>query len=295
MLLSDSIAVEMRRAGRPPAGSYVYEGDRMVTPWHSHDLHQIEYALRGVVEVETATAHYLLPPQQAAWIPAGLAHQSTINATVRSISVFFEPSLVAEPGARARILAMNPLVREMMVYAVRWPIERAASDPVADGFFQTLGHLVSDALEHEAPLSLPTSSDPVVAAAMAFTVDHLESVTASEVSRSVGVSERTLRRLFRTEVDMSWRAFLLRARMLRATALLAEPGSTVLRVATEVGFDSASAFARAFTRHCGEAPGVYRRRVRPERIEDAAAPPLVPARPAGRQADTATAWTRKPR
>jgi hypothetical protein len=29
-------------------------------------VHQIEYATGGVVEVETASAHYLLPPQQAA-------------------------------------------------------------------------------------------------------------------------------------------------------------------------------------------------------------------------------------
>ncbi|MGD0395008.1 MAG: AraC family transcriptional regulator, partial [Acidimicrobiales bacterium] len=59
--------VDMRTGGRPRAGTFPYEGNDLVTTWHSHDLHQIEYALQGVVEVETATAHYLLPPQQAAW------------------------------------------------------------------------------------------------------------------------------------------------------------------------------------------------------------------------------------
>ena len=50
----------------------------------------------------------------------------------------------------------------------------------------------SEALDHEAPLSLPTSEHPIVAAAMAYTKEHLDSVTADEVSRAVSVSERTL-------------------------------------------------------------------------------------------------------
>jgi transcriptional regulator GlxA family with amidase domain len=96
---------------------------------------------------------------------------------------------------------------------------------------------------------------------MAYTSEHLGSVTAAEVSRAVGVSERTLRRQFQTEVGISWRSYLLQARLLRAMALLAEPGPSVLQVATAVGFDSVSAFARAFLQRCGESPSGYRRRV----------------------------------
>ena len=61
--------IDLRRGGGVLAGSYLYEGERLVTGWHYHDVHQIEYAIGGVVEVETASAHYLLPPQQAAWMP----------------------------------------------------------------------------------------------------------------------------------------------------------------------------------------------------------------------------------
>ena len=61
------------RAGSPVrAGSWPEDADDLVTPWHTHDLHQLLYAFEGIVEVETAGSHHLLPPQQAAWIPAGL-------------------------------------------------------------------------------------------------------------------------------------------------------------------------------------------------------------------------------
>jgi AraC-like DNA-binding protein len=258
--------VDMREGMPARAGTFAYEGDDHVTGGHTHDLHQIEYAFQGVVEVETEAAHYLLPPQQAVWIPAGLAHRTTLKR-VRTVSVFFDPEMVPNADDRARILAAAPVIREMIVYGVRWPINRPASDTVADAFFEALAQLTLDWLDHETPLCLPTSTDPVVAAAMAHTNAHLDEVTARHVSRAVGMSERTLRRAFSATTGMTWRQYLLESRLLRAMALLAEPGPTVLDVATSVGFDSVSAFTRAFGRYTGETPTAYRRRVTATSVE----------------------------
>jgi AraC-like DNA-binding protein len=254
--------IELRRGGRALGGSYLYEGDALITGWHSHEVHQIEYAIGGVVEVETASAHYLLPPQQAARIPADLEHQATMNPDVRTVAVMFDRGLVADGGDRARILAVSPLIREMMIYALRWPVDRPEGDAVSDAFFRTLANLVSEALDHEAPLSLPTSDNPIVATAMAYTKEHLDSVTASEVGHAVSVSERTLRRLFAETLGLPWRRYLLHARMLRATA----PGQSVQETSTAVGFDSLSSFTRAFTQFCGETPSAYRKKVGGARI-----------------------------
>ncbi|MBX7433358.1 helix-turn-helix transcriptional regulator [Mycobacterium sp. Y57] len=257
--------IELRRGGQALAGSYLYEGDALITGWHSHEVHQVEYALHGVVEVETDSAHHLLPPQQAAWIPAGLEHQAVMNPDVKTVAVMFDRSLIPDGDGRARILAVSPLIREMMIYGLRWPIDRrpgtAEDESVSDGFFRTLAALVREALDHEAPLSLPTSDNPIVAAAMDYTKRHLDTVTCEEVSRAVAVSERTLRRLFADTLGLSWRTYLLHARMLRAMALLAAPRQTVQETATAVGFDSVSSFTRAFAQFCGETPSAYRRRV----------------------------------
>jgi AraC-like DNA-binding protein/quercetin dioxygenase-like cupin family protein len=258
--------IELRRGGGALGGSYLYHGDGLITGWHSHEVHQIEYAIGGVVEVETASAHYLLPPQQAAWIPLGLEHQATMNPDVKTVAVMFDAKLIPDGGDRARIIAVSPLIREMMIYALRWPIDRPHGDEVSDGFFRTLAQLVSEALDHEAPLSLPTSEHPIVAAAMAYTKEHLDAVTADEVSRAVAVSERTLRRLFQDTLGLPWRTYLLHARMLRAMALLAAPGQSVQETSSAVGFDSLSSFTRAFTQFCGETPSTYRKRVGGARI-----------------------------
>jgi AraC-like DNA-binding protein/quercetin dioxygenase-like cupin family protein len=257
--------IDLRRGGHAPAGSYLYEGEGLTTGWHFHDVHQIEYALHGVVEVETEAAHYLLPPQQAAWIPAGLEHQAVMSPDIKTVAVMFDSQLIPDGGDRARIIAVSPLIREMMIYALRWSIERgpgsAQDEAASDNFFRTLADLVVDALDHEAPLSLPTSDHPIVAAALAYTKAHLDSVSADEVARAVSVSERTLRRLFSDILGLSWRTYVLHARMLRAMALLAAPGQSVQATSTSVGFESLSSFTRCFTQFCGETPSAYRRRV----------------------------------
>jgi AraC-like DNA-binding protein len=254
--------VDLRENRRWVGGSHIYDGGKqLVTGWHFHDVHEIEYACCGVVEVKTQAGHYLLPPHQAAWIPAGLQHQTTLNADVQTLAVLFEPRLVPTAGDRVRIIAVSALLREMMLYSVRWPISRTESGVEADSFFQSLGYVLAEALEDERPLNLPVSPDPIVTAAADYSRAHLEHVTVSDVAHAVGVSERTLRRLFNTHLGMSWRSYLLRARVLRSMALLAQPGRSILEVSIEVGFDDLSAFARSFARHCGETPSAYKRRI----------------------------------
>ena len=255
--------VDMRGGSPVRAGAFPYDGGDLVTGWHSHDLHQIEYAFEGIAEVETDGAHYLLPPRQAVWIPAGLTHRTTLKR-VRSVAVFFDPAMVRGADDRVRILAATPVIREMLVYSARWPIARPVSDQVADAFFEALALLVTDWLAHEAPLCLPTSNDPVLRAVMDYTNANLADVTVAAACAATGISERSLRRRFGAATGMTWRQYLLQSRLLRAMALLTEPGRTVIDVATEIGFDSVSAFTRAFVRLTSETPTAYRRRVTSE-------------------------------
>ncbi|MFC5747254.1 helix-turn-helix transcriptional regulator [Actinomadura rugatobispora] len=244
------------------AGAYSLEvGAEAVTGWHSHDLHQLQYAFEGIAEVETATARYLLPPQQAVWIPAGVEHSTTLTH-VKAVSVFFAPEMGLAAGDRVRILAAAPVIREMILYAKRWPIGRETTDPMAGAFFEALAYLVVEWLDHETPLCLPTTRDPLIAAAMDYTNENLAEVTLQRVCAAVGTSERTLRRAFPAATGMSWRQYLLESRLLKSMALLAEDDENVLTIAVAVGFQSVSAFTRAFGRYAGETPTAYRRRIR---------------------------------
>jgi AraC-like DNA-binding protein len=230
-----------------------------VVAWHTHDFHKLEYAFQGTAEVETGDARFLLPPQQAVWIPATVEHRSTLRG-VGGVSVFFDPAMGLLAGDRVRILPAAPVVREMVRYALRWPIGRPRSDAVADSFFDALAHLVVEWLDEETPLRLPTARDPLVAAAIAYSDEHISDVTVGEVCAAVATSERSLRRAFLADVGMSWRQYVRESRLLKAMALLAQSHLNVLAVAVSVGFESPGAFTRAFTAYTGETPSSYRHR-----------------------------------
>ena len=257
-----AVPVAMRAGSPVRAGAWPEDGDDLVAPWHTHDLHQLLYAFEGFAEVETDGSHHLLPPQQAAWIPAGLPHQTTLRK-VRTVAVFFEPSMVPGHSERVRVLSAAAPVREMIVYAARWRIDRRQSDPTADAFFTALALLAAEWLDTgEAPLRLPTSNVPVVAAVMRHTQQHLASIDEQTVCAAVGISERSLRRAFRAETGATWREYRTTSRVLRGMTMLAEHDRSILETAFAVGFDSLSGFDRAFRRLTGERPVDYRRRIR---------------------------------
>jgi AraC-like DNA-binding protein len=79
------------------------------------------------------------------------------------------------------------------------------------------------------------------------------------VARSLGVSERSLRRHLQKD-DLSFRAIGESARRRRAESLLVAGEVTIDEVAFLTGYSETSAFARAFKRWSGETPGVFRRR-----------------------------------
>ncbi|MCX4098596.1 AraC family transcriptional regulator [Nocardia sp. alder85J] len=217
------------------------------------------------MQVETPVARYVVSPQQAIWIPAGSVHRTTLRR-VRSLSVFLDPAMLTGLGDRIRILTVEPVLREMLLYAVRWPIDRTGDDSVAERCFDAVAALIVQSLTDDSLSRLPAVTDDVVAAAMHYTDDHLATVTLRDVCSAVAVSERTLRRRFAEATGRSWREYLARSRMLHAMALLSESGTSVITVATAVGFDNASAFARAFTEYTGQTPTAYRKQIanRPE-------------------------------
>lgn len=73
------------------------------------------------------------------------------------------------------------------------------------------------------------------------------------------MSERTFRRHFTRDTGMTWREYVLRARMMRAADLLGSTGRSVADIAWETGYQSVSAFSECFRTFAGHPPGAYRR------------------------------------
>jgi AraC-like DNA-binding protein len=227
--------------------------------WHFHDMHQLLYTFEGAIEVESARGRHLIPRQLAAWIPAGVLHRTRIHR-VRSGSVFLPANMVTAAGDRIRTILVSNLMREMIRESMRWPLHEAESS-VGTAFFVAMAKLCTEWITCETDLFLPTSGHPRLKRALDYTGRHADA-KLPEVCRHAGMSERSLRRRLQADIGMTWEAYRRRSRLLQAIALLTETDTSVGEVAASCGFESPSAFAKAFRSAIGETPRNYRSRVR---------------------------------
>lgn len=244
-------------AHRPIGVAIVQDDFDLDCPWHRHDMHQLQYAFDGAIEVEDAQARHLLTRSLAAWIPAGVVHRTSLHR-VRSGSILFAQDAILTAGDRVRIVEVSPLMREMLLGAMRWPLHREL-DVTGQAYFTALARLCAEWIVQEAPLSLPTTADPALRAAIAYTRAELSDSDITAVCRSAGLSERTLRRRFHRELGMSWDEYRRRARLLAAAALLSDTKLPIGLIATRVGYESQSAFAKSFRSLTGRNPRDFRR------------------------------------
>jgi AraC-like DNA-binding protein len=183
--------------------------------------------------LDTAPGHPLtavLPP--VVTIAAGQARGTGLAAAVGLLSDEVER---ADPGAGAVITS---LVELLFVYVLRaWLAEHGKA---AGGWAGAL-------------------YDPVVGSALALIhgePGHPWSVTS--LARAVRVPRTTFARRFARLTGQAPMTYVISWRMSVASRLLREERRPLREIARRVGYESEFAFARAFKRAVGQAPGRYR-------------------------------------
>ncbi|MCY1395646.1 HTH-type transcriptional repressor of iron proteins A [compost metagenome] len=233
------------RAENLDAGSF--------TARHSHQWVQFSYAISGVLGVHTAEGSFFAPPQWGIWIPAGVEHEvvTSMRAQMRSLYVRQEDSAWAP--LRCRVLEVTPLTRELIKHFCQLPVEY----PLAPSPEARLVDVLLDQLASlpEVGFSLPM---PQHARLLGLCNDLIEQpdqeVTLGQWADRMGMSEKTLTRLFQRETGLSFRTWRQRMRLLSSLNML-EEGCSVTEVALSYGYDSTSAFIAAFKRLLGFTPG----------------------------------------
>jgi AraC family transcriptional regulator len=98
-----------------------------------------------------------------------------------------------------------------------------------------------------------------VEAALFITAHANEPLRLAQIAALTSLSQYHFLRLFARVTGFTPHQYLVRARLLRAAELLADPSWRIGDIAFEVGFNDLSNFVRAFNRAAGMAPGSFRR------------------------------------
>ncbi|WP_055536286.1 helix-turn-helix transcriptional regulator, partial [Streptomyces alboniger] len=153
------------------------------------------------------------------------------------------------------VLAVSPLLRELILACTRTPHEETPER-------RRLRAVLLDQLRAspQQPVQLPTPADPRLAAVCDLLHgDPADARGLGELAAAVGAGERTLSRLFRRELGMTFPQWRTQLRLYHALRMLAD-GTPVTAVAHRCGWASTSAFIDVFRRALGYTPGTHNRR-----------------------------------
>jgi AraC-like DNA-binding protein len=92
-----------------------------------------------------------------------------------------------------------------------------------------------------------------------FIAQHYqEPLEIADIARAAGLHPNYAMTLFRRQFGLSLSTYLMQYRVSHAQRLLATTDDSVLHIALDAGFGSASRFYAVFKRVCGQSPGQYR-------------------------------------
>ncbi|MBL0938184.1 MAG: helix-turn-helix domain-containing protein [Gemmatimonadaceae bacterium] len=237
-----------------------YRWNRQGSEWG-----QLVWATGGTIIVRTTDSggslpremRWTVPVRQALWLPPRTP--SVVELTGRGVlrSVHVHASRLANAPTVPRVLALEPLLRELLRRVLTQ--ETLATEVPRD--MRLLRVLIDELGASVIPeLALPMPQDSRARrAALSFIADPTGETALTVHARNAGASLRTLERYFREETSLALGAWRQRAALLHAIEQLAA-GASVTQAGLAAGYDSTSAFVNAFRRLTGTTPGKYPRR-----------------------------------
>ncbi|WP_067794812.1 AraC family transcriptional regulator [Nocardia beijingensis] len=230
------------------------------------------------------------------FMPRGADHDlvDSLDSPVTETALPGEPREIVGPGVRTALLCgayelgrgrTHPILDELPEFihlparpgrhpALRGAVDllaaeiaepRQGSDAAVPAILETLLLFILRAwFDEQADLRSSgwagAFADPAVAAVLrAVHEEPARAWTVADLGDIAGVSRATLARRFLATVGEPPLAYVTRWRMLTAARLLRDTDSSLAAVARRVGYTSEFAFAKAFKREYGLAPGGYRR------------------------------------
>lgn len=234
---------------------------------HRHGRAQLVYAATGVMRVSTPAGTWITPPQRAVWVPAGIEHRISMVGAVAMRTLYIAGSHALTMPDHCAVVEVRPLLRELilaMIGAAALTEGRAQND--STGVPQTgrrrptlIAALIQEELQAVSvvPLRIPMARDPRLARLCDAVIrDPADRRSLEDWGMEAGASARTLARLSRQELGMSFGSWRQQVRLAEALSRMAL-GRPVAAAAREAGYSSASAFAAMFRRVLGTTPSAY--------------------------------------
>ena len=260
-----------------------------VVQWHRHTWGQLACPRLGSIRVSALGMTWTVPMLRAVWIPPNVEHEVVMLGHVEFHALYFEPTTSPLSLTNCSVIEVSALIRTLidsLATDSQGTDSRTASSRTADSrttnsrttnaraanSLSTTSsttaarrpskrrRLMTDLLMEEIssapvlPFGLPLPSDRRLKALCdAMLDDPGSSRSLQEWAPIVGASERTLARLFQSDLQISFASWRRQLRLTRAVDLICRR-TPLSAVAEELGYANAGAFSTMFKRALGFPP-----------------------------------------
>ncbi len=223
---------------------------------HDHDEAQLIFAASGTMQISTTSGRWLVPPQLAVWVPAGMPHAVDVLSDAEHWMIYWHAAAAREwaPSVsldRAFALRVTPLLRELIFAAFA-----GEAPPGRTGLvLRLILHELTETPDAPTFLPLPGSAIGRWVAELAL-ADPGCRLDVGDLASRAATSVRTISRLFPAETGLTFKAWRQRARIVPAIDRLAA-GDTISQAAAHAGFASAAGFCFAFRQVTSVTPAAF--------------------------------------
>lgn len=243
----------------PSGGRHLWRSGGM-SPMQKHAQGHLVYAATGVLAVHSDHGTSVVPANRAAWTPAGHTHQHRAHGNTDMRIVFLEPALARHLPDRPAVFLASGIAREILL-AMTGPDNYLNATPSYHGAARArLLRVLVEELQTttEPPLRLPNPRDDRLRAIERTLSERpADRSSLSELGKAIGASSRTLSRLLRNELGMTFYEWRTQLRVYHGLTLLAN-GYDTTQTAHACGWANPSGFITAFAEIVGTTPGRYR-------------------------------------
>jgi AraC-like DNA-binding protein len=224
-----------------------------VDPVHAHDRIQVLYACSGVMSVVTPTTSFVVPPQRAVWLPAGMLHEVSCRGAVSLRTLYIDPARYAQ-APECRVIEVSDFLRALILKVVSFGQEYDMQGQAGRIVEVLLDEIATMPI---APYGATMPADPrLLRVCKAILANPADNRDVDDLARIAGMARRTFTRAFKRETGMGLAVWRQQVRLMEALSLMAT-GRPVTTIAFDVGYDSPSAFTAMFRRAYGVPPSMY--------------------------------------
>lgn len=224
--------------------------DGHVVPTHHHPRNQLIFAVTGLMRIKTTDQTWVVPPDRAVYLPAGLEHQVEMRGNVEMRTLYISASTLSEP----KVLSVNRLLNELIAALALTPMDYSGN---------RRAELIADLIEVELfmakpqPLFYPMPTDRrLLQVCQQLLTNPATDASLDRLAFEAGASAKTISRICRKELGMSFSEWRRRIRFATALELLAQ-GYSIKQIAGQCGYASTSAFTYAFRNAFGAPPTAF--------------------------------------